>query len=235
MLEAWVSPETVGLPSPEIRIDGVTVATLEPADWQPGVWYRLGGMVLFPSTVTSIEFGCYSTPDGAWFFDEVSVREREDGVVAVNREAIFEALATRLAAVPSITLVSRRLRSYEDFPAADQPAIFLCKEDEIPVNQRGLPPAWRLQVSLYLLCRTPRDEPSPSSQLNRILTEIETALERQPTEWATGQQPNQEGSHQTTLGGLCQRAWISGPVTLDEGLIDEQAVARIPVEILAVA
>lgn len=157
--------------------------------------------------------------------------------MAAQRETIFAALFARLQAnVTGIVTFSRKTTGFDDVPASMQPALFLVKGSETPVQQQGFPLLWKLDATVIVFCRNDADpDAAPSIQLNEILTAIETALERQPAEGPNpaGRFPNSPGGSifGTTLGGLCSHCWISSAIEVGEGAIGEQAIAIIPIEI----
>lgn len=162
--------------------------------------------------------------------------------MAVDREAIFDALFTRISTIPGIRTASRKFLPLDQVEPSAQPALFLAKGGETPKQRRGLPTVWTLEATIYLYCRNDADpKAGPSVQLNRLLREIEGALEMSPEEFAALErnpaipddqfreiQANPQG---TTLGGLCSHCWIAGTIETDEGTLGDQAVAAIPIEI----
>jgi len=161
--------------------------------------------------------------------------------MAAQREAIFAALFARLQArVTGVKVFSRKLTSFDDVAAADQPAVFLVKGNEDPTPKQGFLPLWKLHADIVVFCRNDASPDAPPSvQLNDLLTDIEAALERQPSEGpiADAPFPNTPGgsSFGTSLGGLCSHCWIAGTVEVGEGAIGDQAIAIIPIEILTTA
>lgn len=160
------------------------------------------------------------------------------GIVPLDREALFVALFDRLKTItdPAVRLFSRKLLDFDAACAAEQPAIYLVKgPEEISKPERSQPPAWKLLGEIHVYCRNDGDpNAAPSTQLNQLLTAIEGALQRQPDEgFKPGQPYAQSNDWWTTLDGLCSHCWISGPVLVGEGGIADQAVAVVPIEILA--
>lgn len=152
--------------------------------------------------------------------------------MALDREAIFAALFARLQTVPGVVTFSRRLRDWNDVPPEEQPALFLTTMDETQQNEQGRPPKHLLRAKAWVYCRSSDTSVPPSTKLNQIVSAIETALERQSNE-ATALFSGGLG-WSTTLGGLVLHAWITGPVVTDEGTFGDQAVAVVPIEMLAV-
>lgn len=138
----------------------------------------------------------------------------------MNREAIYSALFAKLQSSASFATASRRLRHWDDVPAAEQPAIFQAQKREQVSTVPGQPPVWVLAVDVYLYARTGGGlNDSPATTLNPLLDALELALAPDPI------------SNKQTLGGLVQHAWIDGSIETDEGVLGEQAVAIVPITI----
>jgi hypothetical protein len=133
----------------------------------------------------------------------------------MRREDVFRALETILEAVPGIRTFGRRLVPWADVPPSDQPALYmLCANQTVTVDGRGMPPKRSLPVTLYLY-----NQNDCPAQQNDLLDAIEAALEPR-------------GEETLTLGGLVSHCRIEGEIETDEGLLDSQAVAIIPISIL---
>lgn len=159
--------------------------------------------------------------------------------MAVNREAIFAALFTRLQSITGLAYTSRIWRGESELGAiTEQPALVLVKGDERMVSQpRGLPPRWELSAVVILVARVTEADPSiaPSTILNGLLTQLEEKLQRSPTE-AAGASPiyanNPDLMYGTTLGGLCTSVQFAGDITIDEGAVSLQGLAIAPLTII---
>jgi hypothetical protein len=158
--------------------------------------------------------------------------------MAVNREAIFNALQDRLQNVAGIvTPCSRTWQSYADTPPEQQPAMFLATGNEKASGDRHQPTTWTLFPRLIVYNRHDADPSAiPSAIQHTILQAVEAALEMTPGEAAQngpfandGQQPH------TTLGGLVASCRIFGTVQKDEGLFQAQGILEIPLEIITTA
>ena len=137
------------------------------------------------------------------------------------RETIYAALFARLGGVAGFVTASRRLRHWSDVAPAEQPALFQVQRGETLTERRGLPPRRQSAVELFLYVNTAGDPgTAPAQRLNPILDAIEAALAPDPV------------SNVQTLGGLVTHAWIAGRIETDEGVLGDQAVAIVPVEIL---
>jgi hypothetical protein len=153
--------------------------------------------------------------------------------MALDREAIWSALADRLLDVEGVKKVVRRDK---DFAAVEQPAILLMDEDEQPAEVQGLPPARKLNASIVLYCRTSDTDPSPTTQINRLIAAVESALEWRVTDVDRPGASFPGRGHQehfTNLGGLVTGFEI-GPVKKFEGVRSGQAAALIPIAMTAV-
>lgn len=141
--------------------------------------------------------------------------------MSAPRETIQAALFQRLSAIPGFATSSRRLKHWADVAPAEQPALFQVQKGETWTRRQGLPPARRLSVELFVYVTTAADPTvAPSQVMNPLLDAIEAALAPDPA------------SLVQTLGGLVDHAWIAGRIESDEGLLGDQAVAIVPIEIL---
>lgn len=158
-------------------------------------------------------------------------------VTAVPRERIFVALFDRLKALPGFVSSSRIYLGWDAVEAALQPRLVMVKGDEIQIGTRkGMPPAWRIEVKAIVLVRTTEGDPElpPSTQINELISAIETALVRTLIEGPAIDAPfqsNPSGTWGTSLGGLCVACQIEGDIITDEGALGHQGVAVIPIAI----
>lgn len=163
--------------------------------------------------------------------------------MALNREAIFVALFTRLQAATTGTIRywTRRLEGWDTVAPPEEPALCLIKAGERPdYPSHGTGAIWLLSANILVYVR---DDGSNEGQIdprfNAIMTAIETALEMQPGEVsAIGRPafpPMAGAPAPTTLGGLCAYCRISGDVEVYQGVISNSGFLRIPIEILATA
>jgi hypothetical protein len=141
----------------------------------------------------------------------------------ISREPIYAALFALVAGAADFVTTSRRLRHWNELTPAEQPALFMRQKSEVAaVTARGAPTVWRLAVDLYVYAQESDPYAAPASVLNPLLDAIEAAL---AAPVATGLQ---------TLGlpAMVQHAYIAGKVAIDEGVLRDQIVAIVPVEIL---
>jgi hypothetical protein len=142
----------------------------------------------------------------------------------MNREniyvALFNVVDTAARGAGAVT-ISRKLLHWTDVPPVNQPAVFQIQRTESFQQARGVPAKWTLLVDLYVYVNTAEDpQVAPTTKLNPILDALESAF--LPC----------EPDGPVTLGGLVSHAWISGPIETFEGLLGEQEVAIIPIEIV---
>jgi hypothetical protein len=138
----------------------------------------------------------------------------------MSRETIYAALFAKLAAIPGLKLSSRRLKHYTDVPGQHQPALFTEQRNEGTAQAAlGLPGKRTLRVYVWLYVRVDDHAAIPATTLNAWLDAVDLALA-----------PDASGKQ--TLGGLVSHCWVNGITETDDGSLDSQAIARIPVEIL---
>ena len=143
----------------------------------------------------------------------------------IIREAIYAALWTLGSAAGSFASANRRLRHWADVAPAEQPALFMSeKGGHAVVKALGAPITWTLYADFYIYVHSSDPYAAPATILNPLLDALERALA--PSS-ATGIQ---------NLGQpqLVQHAYIAGKIETDEGVLGDQAIAIVPVEILCV-
>jgi hypothetical protein len=139
----------------------------------------------------------------------------------INRETIFAALFVLASNAANFNTKSRKLKHWSDVSPADQPALFQAQGKEIAVSRYRLPTLWTLHASLYVYAHQSSLDVLPSTALNNLVGAIELAL---APDLFSGEQ---------TLGGLVSHCRINGQIETDEGVLGDQAVAIIPIEIMA--
>lgn len=141
----------------------------------------------------------------------------------MNREPKYVALFAKVSGIPGLVTTSRRLRHWSDVKPVEQPALFQVQMRENQRPRKGIPALVTFGCELYLYVNTGNalDDVTPSTELNQFMDAIEAALAPDPL---TGFQ---------TLGGTVSHCWIEGDIVTDEGVLGPQAVAIIPVKILA--
>jgi hypothetical protein len=142
----------------------------------------------------------------------------------IAREAIYAALWALAAEAENFATASRRLRHWSDVGPAEQPALFMSEKGAVAEQRppRGSPPVWKLYADLFVYVHSADPYLAPATILNPLLDAIEAALMPAP---ATGIQD-------LGLPAMVQHAYIAGKIETDEGILGDQAIAIIPVEIL---
>lgn len=137
------------------------------------------------------------------------------------REAVFAALFAKLQAIPGLVTVSRVLKHWNDVAAEAQPALFQSQTYQRPTTRTGEPTKWTLGADIYIYVRTD-DGQAPGTVLNPILDAVEAVFQLHPV----------TGKHTLAVDGV-EWARIDGEIQTDEGTLGHQAVAIVPVAILA--
>jgi hypothetical protein len=143
----------------------------------------------------------------------------------IIREAIYAALWTLGSGAASFASANRRLRHWADAAPTEQPALFMSeKGGRATVKVLGAPIVWTLYADFYIYVHSSDPYLAPATILNPLLDALETALAPLP---ATGIQ-------NLGLPEMVQHAYIAGKIETDEGVLGDQAIAIVPVEILCV-
>jgi hypothetical protein len=141
----------------------------------------------------------------------------------IDREAIYAALWELGSAAWSFASANRRLRHWSDVTAIEQPALFMSeKGGHAAIRALGAPTVWTLYADFYIYVHSSDPYAAPATVLNPLLDSLESALAPVP---ATGIQ-------NLGLPQLVQHAYIAGKIETDEGVLGDQAIAIVPVEIL---
>jgi hypothetical protein len=141
----------------------------------------------------------------------------------ITREPIYAALFARVAGAAEFVTAARRLRHWSELTPPEQPALFMRQKAEVAaVTALGAPTVWKLVVDLYLYAHASDPYGAPATVLNPLIDAVEAALAPLP---ATGLQD-------FGLPAMVQHAYIAGKIDIEEGVLRDQAVAIIPVEIL---
>lgn len=138
----------------------------------------------------------------------------------IDREAIYAALFERLSAIPGLKTTSRRLRHWTDVGSSEQPALFQAQRNQLAKTTPGTPSVWTLFADIYIYVSNTGD--TPAAGMNALINAVEAALA-----------PDNRVKNTCTLGGLCSFCFIDGSVETDEGTLGNQAVAIVPIKIVA--
>jgi hypothetical protein len=143
----------------------------------------------------------------------------------IIRESIYAALWALGAGAARFASANRRLRHWTDLAPGEQPALFMSeKGGHATTKALGAPIVWTLYADFYVYVHSSDPYLAPAMLLNPLLDAIEAALTPSP---ATGVQ-------NLGLPTMVQHAYIAGKVETDEGVLGDQAIAILPIEILCV-
>jgi hypothetical protein len=143
----------------------------------------------------------------------------------IIREWIYSALWELGANAAGFASANRRLRHWADVSPAEQPALFMSeKGGQAAVKKLGAPIVWTLYADFYVYAHSSGPYLPPTTVLNPLLDALEAALAPSPT----------TGIQNLGLPEMVQHAYISGKVQTDEGVLGDQAIAIVPVEILCI-
>ncbi len=143
----------------------------------------------------------------------------------IIREQISVALFDLVSGAAEFASISRRLRHWADVDPADQP--FLCmseKGGDAHTKALGAPQIWTMHFDLHVYVNSSDPYKAPSTILNPLLDAVEKALAPSPV----------TGIQNLGLPAMVQHAYIEGKLETDEGVLGDQAVAVIPVMVLAI-
>ena len=139
--------------------------------------------------------------------------------------AFFSALT--VGGSPAFKTATRKLRTWEDVPSEDQPALLQLQVGETIAKTKGLPAKWTLSIELYLYVHTGQltDTTLVASQLlNPLIDSVVNSL--------TIDDINNDAC---TLGGLVSHCYISGTIRTFEGNLGDQAACIIPINLVLAA
>jgi hypothetical protein len=140
----------------------------------------------------------------------------------ITREPIYAALFGLVSGAANFVTVGRRLRHWGGMAPAEQPALFMRQKEELArVPVLGAPTVWALTVEFYLYAHSSNHYVAPATVLNPLVDAVEAALA-----------PPASGLQTLGLPAVVQHAYIAGKIETDEGVLRDQAVAIIPVQIL---
>jgi hypothetical protein len=143
----------------------------------------------------------------------------------IDRELIYSTLWAVASRSSRFASANRRLRHWADVAPAEQPALFMSeKGGEAVVKALGAPIVWTLFADFYIYVHSNDPYAAPQTTLNPLLDALERVLRPDP---ATGIQ-------NLALPNLVRHAYIAGKVETDEGVLGDQAIAIVPVEILCI-
>src|SRR4051812_16293181 len=141
----------------------------------------------------------------------------------IAREPIYAALFVRVATSAPFVTAARRLRHWSDVTPAEQPALFMRqKGEEAAGAERSTPTVWTLALELYIYAHASDPYTAPATVLNPLVDAVEAALAPLTA----------SGIQDLGLPEMVRHACIAGKIEITEGVLRDQAVAMIPIEIL---
>lgn len=158
----------------------------------------------------------------------------------IERELIYSTLWTKVStevvtmplATPFVT-IQRRLRHYADVTPAEQPSLFMAETGGYAGHlagtrvdyQTNAPVVWTLVADFYIYVYVTDVTVAPGQIINPLIDAVELAL-----------QPKFADNGFQTLGlnRQVRHARLQGKLQTDEGVLGNQALAIIPVEIFCI-
>lgn len=141
----------------------------------------------------------------------------------IERETIMAALWALAAGSAGYASASRRLRHWSDVSPAEQPALFMSEKGGTGQSKaHATPIVWTLRADFYLYAHASDPYTAPASILNPLIDALEAALAPSPV----------TGVQNLGLPAMVRHVYLVGKVEVDEGVLGDQAVACVPVEIL---
>lgn len=146
-----------------------------------------------------------------------------------TRNQVFTALFNFIRQLPAppnqkwVTF-SQRLKSWDDTPPVEQPAVFLHRLLQTATQNHAYGVTkWHWKATIWIYFRTESyqtDNTYPDQVTDPFIDSIEQLFQTEP------------GAGALTLGDLVKHCWIDGDIYSDPGLEDYQAVIIIPISIL---
>jgi hypothetical protein len=139
----------------------------------------------------------------------------------VSREQIFAALFARLQAASGFVTTSRTLRHWDNVAPEEQPAGFQMEGRQIAEGVSLRLTKWTVHAEWYVYAHAANTSGDVVALLNTLVDALVDALDPGPAYDAQ------------TLGGLVTSCRIHGDIETSEGRLGKQAVAIIPLLIIA--
>ena len=143
------------------------------------------------------------------------------------REPIYVALwnlfLTHQNLVGQFVTTSRYLRSFDDVPAEQMPALFMTEAGEQWAKPgKGIPA--KRTLAPHLVMYTSTSQPNavlPATLINALMDTVDEVIEN----------PGNPSNTQT-LGGLVEHVYLEGEVQIFEGYLQDKSIVLIPLTIL---
>jgi hypothetical protein len=139
-----------------------------------------------------------------------------------TRKAIMDALCARVFAVTDFKTTGRRKLLWSKVPLDKQPACFVDRGNETTEHPNTMlaERIMRADIVIYVQVGS-NPEAEPGTAIDDLLEALDQAF-----------LPDSDLTNELTLGGLVQHCRIQGDTDIDQGGLDGQAKAVVPVEIL---
>lgn len=125
---------------------------------------------------------------------------------------------------PLFNTATRKLKTWEQVPPEDQPALLFRQRNELAEARKNLPTKWIFNADLYLYVHTgAQSDPdvTPSQLLNPLIDAIEASLTI-----------DDFIDQRCTIGGLVTYIAIDGALDYHLGAFGDEAVAIVPIRIV---
>ena len=147
--------------------------------------------------------------------------------MAIVREQIYAALWRIVSEAAPFATANRRLRHWADVSPPEQPALFMSQKRQRGATHQGgvnLPVVWTLYADFYIYVHSSDPALSPAMLLNPLIDAVELSLA-----------PNVgTGIQDLGLPQMVKHTRLLGEIETAEGVLGDQELAIIPVEILCV-
>ncbi|STZ77347.1 hypothetical protein [Bergeriella denitrificans] len=141
----------------------------------------------------------------------------------MNREAVYAALWAKLEALDGFVTKSRKLLHWNDVSRFEQPALFMAQGNMQAVTVTGQETKWLLKADVYLYVQTGGEAPAPL--INPLIDAVCNAV--------NAVHPITGRTALAAEGVAVEYCRVEGTIETDEGTLGTQAVAVIPIVILA--
>jgi hypothetical protein len=154
----------------------------------------------------------------------------------IDVETIYAALWSQVSGVAGFANLAvlpsgatrPRLRHWSDVSAAEQPALFQSEGGLVPRytadgRRAAMVPSWTLRADLFIYAKAANEYTSPATVLNPLIQAVCAGLDPSPT----------DARQYLGIPQTVRETHITN-IKTDEGVLGDQAVAVISVEILAV-
>ncbi len=146
----------------------------------------------------------------------------------IDREAIYSALWNLVSKAANFATADRRLRHWSDVSSAEQPALFMSQKRNVGTTHQGAvntPIVWTLEADFYIYVHSSDPYIAPAILLNPLIDAVELALAPDP--WT--------GTQNLGMPQIVQWVRLNGNIETAEGVLGDQELAIIPVEVRCVA